>query len=215
MFQVSVGTLRHYEQAGLLSPEYVDPASGYRYYSVRQFEVLNTIRYFRVLDLSLLEIREFLENRDVDMMEEKLQKQKRLIQEKQRELARVARKIDRRLEEIQKETAVFLGKVGVGVSKESLEARRFSSYEMVFLILDPEDRYEGRIQNQQEELCAVIRFCGSHAEAPRYYERLLAYICEHHLHITGFSQEITLIDNGLTDDPTRFLTEIRVPVERA
>lgn len=87
MFQVSVGTLRHYEQAGLLSPEYVDPASGYRYYSVRQFEVLNTIRYFRVLDLSLLEIREFLENRDVDMMEEKLQKQKRLIQEKQRELA--------------------------------------------------------------------------------------------------------------------------------
>lgn len=137
MFQVSVGTLRHYEQAGLLSPEYVDPASGYRYYSVRQFEVLNTIRYFRVLDLSLLEIREFLENRDVDMMEEKLQKQKRLIQEKQRELARVARKIDRRLEENQKETAVFLGKVGVGVSKESLEARRFSSYEMVFLILDP------------------------------------------------------------------------------
>ena len=98
MFQVSVGTLRNYEQAGLLAPEYVDPDSGYRYYSVRQFEVLNTIRYLRVLDLSLSEIRGFLENRDVDVMEEKLQKQQRLIREKQQELARVARKIDRRLE---------------------------------------------------------------------------------------------------------------------
>ena len=84
---VSIPTLRLYDKNGLLKPAYIDPDSGYRYYSVRQFEVLNTIRYFRVLDLSLLEIREFLENRDVDMMEEKLQKQKRLIQEKQRELA--------------------------------------------------------------------------------------------------------------------------------
>ena len=28
MFQISVGTLRHYEQAGLLSPEYTDPKTG-------------------------------------------------------------------------------------------------------------------------------------------------------------------------------------------
>ena len=33
LFQVSVGSLRHYEQAGLLTPQYIDPDSGYRYYS--------------------------------------------------------------------------------------------------------------------------------------------------------------------------------------
>lgn len=40
MYHMSVGTLRHYEQMGLLQPEYTDPATGYRYCSVRQFEQL-------------------------------------------------------------------------------------------------------------------------------------------------------------------------------
>ena len=120
----------------------------------------------------------------------------------------------RRLEENQKETAVFLGKVGVGVSGESLEAGVFAPYELVFLILDPEDRYEGEVREQPAEICAVIRFCGSHAEAPRYYEKLRHYIRENHLTITGFSREITLIDNGLTGDPAQFVTEIRIPVSK-
>ena len=86
MFHVSAGTLRHYEQAGLLAPEYTDPDTGYRYYGIRQFEVLNTIRYLRVLDLPLSQIAEFLQNRDTDVIEEKLEKQKALIQQKKREL---------------------------------------------------------------------------------------------------------------------------------
>lgn len=36
LFNLSVGTLRHYEQMGLLDPAYTDPASGYRYYGARQ-----------------------------------------------------------------------------------------------------------------------------------------------------------------------------------
>lgn len=56
MFHISVGSLRRYEQAGLLKPEYTDPETGYRYYSARQFEVLNTIRYLRVLDMPLGQI---------------------------------------------------------------------------------------------------------------------------------------------------------------
>lgn len=59
-----MGTLRHYEQTGLLAPEYVDEKTDYRYYSARQFEILNTIRYLRVLDIPLPQIRDFLQNRD-------------------------------------------------------------------------------------------------------------------------------------------------------
>ena len=47
IFHLSVSSLRHYEALGLVSPEYVDPSTNYRYYSVRQFEPLNTIRYLR------------------------------------------------------------------------------------------------------------------------------------------------------------------------
>ena len=100
MLHVSMGTLRHYEQAGLLTPEYVDKKTGYRYYSARQLEVLNTIRYLRVLDMPLPQIADFLQNRDVDVMREKLLWQKEMIREKKRELELAERKIDHRLERL-------------------------------------------------------------------------------------------------------------------
>ena len=74
MFHLSVSTLRKYEKMGLLTPEYIAPDSGYRYYGVRQFEVLNTIRYLRALDMPLLQIADFLRNRDVPVIAEKLPK---------------------------------------------------------------------------------------------------------------------------------------------
>lgn len=100
MFRISVGSLRHYEQAGLLKPEYIDENSGYRYYSTRQFEVLNTIRYLRLLDMPLNQIADFLQNKDIDVIEDKLLKQKEIIARKQQELAIIERKIDRRLQQL-------------------------------------------------------------------------------------------------------------------
>lgn len=100
LFHLSVSSLRHYEDVGLLMPEYTDPDSGYRYYGARQFEVLNSIRYLRALDMPLSEIADFLSNREIERMEEKLQSQKRAVIEKQEELKRIERKIDNRLQMI-------------------------------------------------------------------------------------------------------------------
>ncbi len=41
--QVSVVTLRHYDDLGLLEPVAVDSETGYRYYSVSQLPRLNRI----------------------------------------------------------------------------------------------------------------------------------------------------------------------------
>lgn len=71
LFHISVSSLRHYEAIGLITPEYIDPSNGYRYYSSKQFEVLNSIRYLRALDMPLTEIADFLKNRDLECMEEK------------------------------------------------------------------------------------------------------------------------------------------------
>lgn len=79
MFRVSAGTLRHYEQLGLLIPESVDPKTGYRLYSARQFEVLNTICYLRALDMPLPKIAQFLANRDTSVIKERLLEHKREI----------------------------------------------------------------------------------------------------------------------------------------
>ena len=60
---------------------------------------------------------------------------------------------------------------------------------------------------------STCRFCGSHTEVPEHYDKLLAYIAEHSLRISGFSREITLIDYGVTNDPEKFVTEICIPVD--
>ena len=79
MFHISTGTLRHYERIGIVVPEFIEEKSSYRYYGIRQFEVLNTIRYLRVLDMPLEQIADFLANRDIQVIEEKLQNQKEMI----------------------------------------------------------------------------------------------------------------------------------------
>ena len=97
LFHISVSSLRHYENIGLLTPAYISPNSGYRYYGTEQFEVLNTICYLRTLDMPLAEIEDFLKNKDIDLIEEKLRQQKQVVLKKQQELKRIEQKIDHRL----------------------------------------------------------------------------------------------------------------------
>ncbi len=97
LFHISVSSLRHYENVGLLTPEYTSPDTGYRYYGTEQFEVLNTIRYLRALDMPLADIEDFLKNRDISNIEEKLIQQKKIVLEKQEELKRIEQKINHRL----------------------------------------------------------------------------------------------------------------------
>lgn len=56
MMQVTVKTLRHYEQKGLLLPDEVDEWTGYRYYTLQQMQRLNSIRHLQRLGFSLDEI---------------------------------------------------------------------------------------------------------------------------------------------------------------
>ena len=258
LFHLSVSSIRHYEAIGLVKPEYVDPATGYRYYGPRQFELFNTIRYLRTLDMPLREIADFLHDRDVDKIEEKLRAQREAVKEKQRELARIERKIDARLCQLQDaqsaplgrieqlrapacrlfwvedsltaqndtalelstsrlaaaqaEAVVFLGKVGFSISEEHLRARQYERYDGAFLLLDEADRFDGPMLELPETPCVRVRFHGHHLQAPAHYRRLSAYIAAHRLRICGFSREITIIDQGLTSDPEKYITEITLPV---
>ncbi|MGN0089427.1 MAG: MerR family transcriptional regulator [Alloprevotella sp.] len=59
--QVTVKTLRHYEQKGLLVPDETDPWTGYRYYSLAQMQKLASIRTLQRLGFSLDEIKDLYE----------------------------------------------------------------------------------------------------------------------------------------------------------
>ncbi|MEA4944409.1 MAG: GyrI-like domain-containing protein [Propionicimonas sp.] len=62
--RLSIKALRHYDDAGLLTPAWVDPSSGYRYYSYAQANRAEAIRMLRSLDMPLDEIRTVLEAPD-------------------------------------------------------------------------------------------------------------------------------------------------------
>lgn len=261
LYHLSVGTLRHYEQMGLLKPEYTDPNTGYRYYSVRQFAELTNIRYLRTLGMPLEEIAAYLQNRDVNTIAEALRRQKSLIARKKQELDIIERKLDHRLEqlegarqaeldvirlvhqpamrvvwlraevkfnsylwleesirELERDQTVplsYLGKVGVGVSREHLLTGKYDRYDLVFLVLDEEDVYDGTVERLPEKKCVSVHFRGSHDRASEYYARLMDYLRANGLRAAGFSREIALIDNCISNDPATYVTEICIPVERA
>jgi DNA-binding transcriptional MerR regulator/effector-binding domain-containing protein len=77
MNQVTIKTLRHYDEMDLLKPAYIDEVNGYRYYTSEQLPILHQILALRQMDFSLEEIKkvqqgvsvqEMLQNKKVELM---------------------------------------------------------------------------------------------------------------------------------------------------
>ena len=259
LFHMNIRTLRYYDAAGLLKPEKTDPDTGYRYYSTKQFERLNTIKYLRALDMPIERIIPFFENKDTDTLMELLKEQQEEIRLHRERLDRIARKLERRISQLNDaldsrldeiravhlprrqiaflrreipleedleyplrelerrndlNAVMFLGKVGVSVSREQLLRRQFDGFSEIFVVLEQEDGYEGAEEFLEENDCLLIRYSGTHKDAGTYYEKLLAYMKEHRLDCCGDSVEITLIDSGFTNDTEKYITELQIPVKK-
>ena len=242
LFGINIRTLRYYDGIGILRPETTDPETGYRYYSTRQFERLNTIKYLRALGVSLKKISLFFENRDVDIMLALLKEQREETQAKISELIQIEQKLEYRLKALEDamdtqcgqirilhleqrpirelerantlEPAMFLGKVGVSLSSANLKARRFESFSGIFVLLEKEDHYQGEEQHLQAGDYISVRFSGTHQEASQHYILLLEYMDRMGYSCCGDSVEITLIDAGFTNDVSRYVTEIQIPFSR-
>lgn len=256
LFNIDVRLLRHYDKISLLKPELINQENGYRYYSTRQFECLNTIRYLRSLNVPLPKIREFFENRDDKKMIEILKEQKRQVDEEQKRLSRIERKIQSRLLQIQdasqteygrieerklddrmlvilkKEISIaddleqpireleqknslnsvmFLGKVGVSISCENLLKGNFDKFSSIFVVLEPEDDYVENIFCLPGGSYLTLRFHGIHKDAEPAYIKMFQYMKQNGYALAGDSLEFALIDYGLTNDPSKFTTEIQIP----
>jgi DNA-binding transcriptional MerR regulator len=62
---LTVKTLRHYHETGLIEPAQIDPQTGYRRYTTEQIPVAQIIKRFRDLDMPLSDIRAVLSAPDV------------------------------------------------------------------------------------------------------------------------------------------------------
>lgn len=102
--QVSIRTLRHYDDLGLLKPEFIDPTTNYRYYTLNQLPRLTRILAFKDMGLSLEQISEWV-NRDlsIDQLRTMLCSKQEELSEQIKQSTRQLRNIEARLLQIEQE----------------------------------------------------------------------------------------------------------------
>jgi effector-binding domain-containing protein len=100
LFNTNIKTLRYYDEIDLFKPMFIDKTNSYRYYSTEQFEQLNTIQYLKALGMSLKIIKYHLEKRSIDNIIELFEKQKKITEQKIKELEFVKQKIENRINQI-------------------------------------------------------------------------------------------------------------------
>lgn len=113
---ISVRTLHHYDQIGLLTPGETTK-SGYRLYSDEDLETLQQILFFKELDFPLKKIKEIISNPSFDR-QEALQLHRKMLLERRR-------RIDKMIATIDKTTQYVKGEIQMS-NKEKFEGFDFS-----------------------------------------------------------------------------------------
>ncbi|MDO9534926.1 MAG: MerR family transcriptional regulator [Bacillota bacterium] len=101
IFNISVATLRYYDAIDLFKPIQTDPHSGYRYYSIDQFEELSKIRYLRLMGVSLKETKNICEKMTPENYLLLLKKQHEKAVQEYNRLQTVINKFTHRINEIE------------------------------------------------------------------------------------------------------------------
>ena len=128
LHNISIKTLRYYDKIDLFKPIEIRD-SGYRYYSHEQFEQLNTIKYLKFLGISLREIKEYMEIRDINNYLEILYKEKNIVANKIEILEKINKRIDNQIQEINH--AKEINKIGIVSVKELPERKIISLKEKI------------------------------------------------------------------------------------
>lgn len=114
---ITVKALRFYEKIGLLSPHYIDPGSGYRYYSIGQFLRFDIIKAARAMEMSPKDIKSLLDKKDNEALMDQLRLQESLVA--------------KRIEELQRtRSTIGAARAAIGASIASAAEREVSSKEM-------------------------------------------------------------------------------------
>jgi DNA-binding transcriptional MerR regulator len=185
--QVSVRTLRHYDDIGLLKPARVDPQTGYRSYAPEQLHRLHRILVLRDLGVPLAEITDLLED---EVSVEQMRGILRLRQAEAR--ARLTVQTDQ------------LARVEARLSQ--LEEGSMTGYEVIVKRLDPV-----RVVALSEDLVDHNQI----GEATgRLYPRLHAALGRHGVAVDGVSYAF-YEDTDNVKRPLRVTTALPVPADVA
>lgn len=103
LFNMSIKTLRYYDEIGLLKPALVDEDTNYRYYSIDQFVIIDIIKNSKLMGMTLKETKEMIQSySSIDSISSIIGKQIDLFNVKISELLRIKESMERVQETINK-----------------------------------------------------------------------------------------------------------------
>ncbi|GAA0418087.1 MerR family transcriptional regulator [Virgibacillus salarius] len=100
LHHISESTLRYYDEKDIFKPNMVDQQTNYRYYTLDQFSMLDTIKFLRNLDISLQDIKHFMANRTPNTVLHMLEKQAQRLQEQKNKIEFMLEKMNDKAEMI-------------------------------------------------------------------------------------------------------------------
>ncbi len=89
--------LIHYDKVGVLKPEYIDPDTKYRYYSIQQLKSLAMIKSLQAVGVSLGDIKEKYLNTNIEGYIKNLKREEKIIEDKFNEIQRAKKIIEDKL----------------------------------------------------------------------------------------------------------------------
>lgn len=160
---ISEQTLRLYDKLGILTPFNRGGENGYRYYDIRQSAQLDMIQYMKSLGMSLKNIRNQLDNKDINWLQSIFHQRKNEIDDQIKELKFQKIAIDRTIESFERyENAPRDGTILV----EYIEKRQMYCIDSKINFYDfGIDTYEKILRELKESLIAnnlpQIYFCNA------------------------------------------------------
>ncbi len=109
---------------------------------------------------------------------------------------------------------IFIGKVGLTVSEENLRQGIFQEYNSVFILVEDPLETTALSVILPAGKYACLLFQGSHNDSTGPYGQLLEFIERQGFQIRGEAIERAIVDEFISRDTGRFLTEIQIPVDK-
>lgn len=102
---ISEQTLRLYDKMKLLEPSEVNADTGYRYYNIKQCAQLDMIQYMKSLGMNLVQIKQIFHEKDVEVLRQVLELQKKNLEKQIQELHFSTLAINRAIESFKRYAA--------------------------------------------------------------------------------------------------------------
>ena len=213
MHQVNKRTLHYYDAIGLFSP-ISKGGNNYRYYDYSQGIELEYIRMLKELNMSLKEIKEYLNHpneasflciadsklKEIDLEIKRLKGAKKALEQKQWYA----------LVKDTWHTEQYSTGIGSYISADKIRAGNFQDYDGLFTAAPKRAKNNTSKKPKGTYLCGYFK--GDWSGLPDFYDEILEFAQDRNLSLTGYAYETGLNDfavSGLDD----YVTQIMVRVE--